>query len=99
LLKDGVLLACIQPQTGRGHAWPDTSVSECDLRDVFKAVLAMMRHAGIDAAALADAATDAGLTTTRARIDALKGSTKGKRTEVCAAEVVTLLYAAIPLLH
>jgi hypothetical protein len=98
LLKDGVGLARVRPQILHGHPWPDTAVPECELRDVLKAVLIVLRHAGVDAVALADSATAAGLPTTRARIDALRGTTPGKRTAVCAAEVMALLYAAIPLL-
>lgn len=36
-----------------------------------------------------------GLPTTRSRIDALRGSTQGKRTEVTAAELVVLLSSVL----
>jgi hypothetical protein len=98
ILKDGRELARVQPRTGAGHPWPDSDVGVADMHDVVKTMLTMLRHAGIDTPALAQSCTDAGLPMTRARIDALRGSTPGKRTAVCEAEVVVLLSAAIPLL-
>lgn len=98
LVKDDAVIADVQPETGRGHPWPDRAVPETDLRDAVKAAVLLLRHAGVDAQALADSMTREGLPTTRSRIDALRGSTPGKRAEVSAAELVTLLYAAIPLL-
>jgi hypothetical protein len=98
IIKDGRELARVQPRTGVGHPWPDREASVADMHDVVKTMLTMFRHAGIDAAMLAQSCTAAGLPMTRARIDALRGSTQGKRTAVCEAEVVCLLSAAIPLL-
>jgi hypothetical protein len=98
IIKDGLELARVQPRTGVGHAWPDRDVGAADMHDVVKTMLTMLRHAGIDAPALAQSCSNAGLPMTRARIDALRGSTPGKRTAVCEAEIVCLLSAAIPLL-
>lgn len=98
IIKDGNTLARVQPRTGVGHPWPDRDVAESDLRDVVKTMLTMLRHAGIDTQTLAQSCTGSGLPMTRARIDALRGSTPGKRTAVCEAEIVCLLSAAIPLL-
>lgn len=98
IIKDEIELARVQPRTGFGHPWPDCDVVVSDMHDVVKTMLTMLRHAGINTPMLAQACTDAGLPMTRARIDALRGSTPGKRTAVCEAEVVVLLSAAIPLL-
>ena len=98
IIKDGSELARVQPRTGVGHPWPDRSIAVSDMHDVVKTLMTMLRHAGIDAVALAQSCTDSGLPMTRARIDALRGSTQGKRTAVCEAEVVVLMSAAIPLL-
>lgn len=95
LWVDGRLVASEQPETLHGHRWPLRDVPECDLRDVLKAIGLLLRDDGWDARELADAMTAFGLLTTRSRIDALKGSTAGKRTEVCAAEIVTMLYAVL----
>ncbi len=65
------------------------------MRDILKAVLILLRDDGWDAREIAQAMSDAGLSTTRARIDALRGSTQGKRTEVIPAELVVLLYAVL----
>jgi hypothetical protein len=69
------------------------------MHDVVKTLMTMLRHAGIDAVALAQSCSETGLPMTRARIDALRGSTPSKRTAVCEAEIVCLLSAAIPLLR
>lgn len=95
LERDGNVLARVQPETMRGHPWPDRDVPECALRDVLKAALQLLRDDGWDTREVADAMTAYGLPTTRARIDALRGSTPGKRTEVSAAELVTMLYAVL----
>jgi len=95
LWKGERLLARVQPQTLVGHPWPDREVPESDLRDVLKSLLLLLRDDGWDARAIADAMTTQGLPTTRGRIDALRGSTQGKRTEVTAAELVTLLDAVL----
>jgi hypothetical protein len=98
IFKDGRELARVQPRTGLGHPWPDNEVSATDLHDVVKTMLTMLRHAGIDTPTLAQSCTEAGLPMTRARIDALRGNTPGKRTAVCPAEIVVLLSASIPLI-
>lgn len=91
----GALVAAVQPETGRGAPWPDRESAECDPRDVFKALLQLLRDDGWDAKQIADAMTQAGLPTTRGRIDALRGSTAGKRTEVTAAELVVAINAVL----
>lgn len=87
------LLSRVIPVSGRGHRWPDGSVPECGLRDVFKALLQLLRRDEWTAKELADALTDNGLPTSRARIDALRGSTKSHRAEVSEAEIVVLIDA------
>lgn len=99
LLKDSVELARVRPRTGIGHPWPDKSVAESNGHDLVKTLITMLRRADIDAQELAQSCTAAGLPMSRARIDALRGSTAGKRTAVCEAEVVCLMSAAIPLLQ
>jgi hypothetical protein len=94
LVKDGRVIAYGRPQLQAGIPWPE-SENTCDLRDVLKALLLLLRHDGWDARELADAMTALGLPTTRARIDALRGSTQGKRTEVTAAEIVVMLSAVL----
>jgi hypothetical protein len=98
IIKDGQELARVQSRTGVGHPWPDRDTNVSDMHDVVKTLMTMLRHAGIDAVALAQSCSETGLPMTRARIDALRGSTPGKRTAACEAEIVCLLSAAIPLL-
>lgn len=93
--KDGRILACGRPQTLKGLPWPDPDFPESNLRDVVKALLLLLRHEGWDARKIAEAMTASGLPTTRARIDALRGSTQGKRTEVTASELVVLISAVL----
>jgi hypothetical protein len=95
LRKDGTLLARVQPETGRGHAWPDAETPECDLRDVLKALLQLLRDDEWTTKEIAEAMTAFGLPTTRGRVDALRGSTQGKRTEVTAAELVVMIYSVL----
>jgi len=95
LWKDGSLLARVHPETLRGHRWPDESAPDADLRDVLKALLLLFRDDDWTAKEIAEAMTAAGLPTTRSRIDALKGSTAGKRTEVMPAELVVMINAVL----
>jgi hypothetical protein len=95
LYKDGVCIARVQPETLLGHPWPDRSANEIDLRDVLKALLQLLRDDEWDAKEIADAMTAYGLPTTRSRIDALRGSTAGKRTEVTPAELTVLITAVL----
>ena len=95
LKKDGHILVSAQPQTLKGLPWPDHDEPECDLRDVVKSLLLLLRHDGWDAKEIAEAMTAHGLPTTRSRIDALRGSTQGKRTEVTAAELVVLISSVL----
>lgn len=88
---DGRILASVEAGRGRSAGWPDQDTAACDLRDVLKNLLLLLRHDGWDAREIADAMTARGLPTTRARIDALRGSTPGKRTEVTPAELVVLI--------
>lgn len=94
LRRDGAVIAEGRPKLKDGIPWPDAE-SACDLRDVFRAALLLLRYDGWDARELAEAMTARGLQTTRARIDALRGSTQGKRTEVTAAEIVVMLSAVL----
>lgn len=93
LWQDNTLLARVRPETGRGHRWPNGQ--ECDLRDVLKALLQLLRDDGWDAKELAAAMTECGLPTSRARIDALRGSSQGHRSEVTPAEIVVMLNAVL----
>ncbi len=95
LWKGADLLARVRPHTLRGHPWPDADVPACDLRDVLKALLQLLRDDDWDAKGIAEAMTQYGLPTTRARIDALRGSSAGKRTEVTEAELVVMLGAIL----
>ncbi|WP_155393704.1 hypothetical protein [Xanthomonas albilineans] len=95
LWKGDQLLARVHPESLVGHPWPDRDVPEVGLRDVLKSLLLLLRDDGWDARAIANAMTERGLPTTRGRIDALRGSTQGKRTEVTAAELVTLIDAVL----
>ncbi|MCC4588775.1 hypothetical protein LL962_16980 [Xanthomonas sp. NCPPB 1067] len=95
LWKGDRLLTRVQPETLVGHPWPDREVPESDLRDVLKVLLLLLRDDGWDTREIADAMTERGLPTTRARIDALRGSTQGKRTQVTAPELVTLIDAVL----
>jgi hypothetical protein len=93
--KNDVLLADIQPATLRGRRWPDRDTPECTLSDVVKALCQLLRSDDWNAAEIADAMTAYGLPTTRSRIDALRSSTQGKRTEVTEAEIVVMLNAVL----
>lgn len=95
LEKDGRVLARVQPETLRGHRWPDTSEPEANWHDVVKAFLLLLRDDNWSSKEVAEAMTSYGLPTSRARIDALRGSTPGKRTEVMPAEVVTMIHAVV----
>ncbi len=95
LWKDGELLSRVQPETLRGHRWPDREVPECTLRDVLKALLQLLRDDDWSTKTIAEAMTAYGLPTTRARVDALRGSTSGKRAEVTTAELVVLISAVL----
>lgn len=93
LWRDNEMLARVQPETIVGHPWPDGP--ECDLREVLKALLQLLRDDGWTTKEIAEAMTEYGLPTTRARVDSLKGSTQGKRTEVTASELTTLIFSVI----
>ena len=95
IYKDGNLLAQVQPRTLVGHPWPDSEVAAADLRDVLKAFLQLMRDDGWTGKEVAQAMTDFGLPTTRSQIDSLKGATDGKRREVTAAEITTMIFAVL----
>lgn len=95
ICKDGRVLADVEARRGYATPWPDAETPECDLRDVLKSLLLLLRHDGWDAREIADAMSAQGLPTTRARIDALRGSTPGKRTEVTPAELTVLLSAIL----
>lgn len=93
LWVDNKRIAQVRPETGRGHRWPDGP--ECDLRDVLKALLQLLRDDGWDVKEIAAAMTEYGLPTTRGRIDALRGSSAGHRSEVTAAELIVMINAVL----
>jgi hypothetical protein len=95
LEKDSRVLARVQPETRRGHRWPDDEAPEATWHDTVKALLLLLRADNWSSKDVAEAMTSYGLPTSRARIDALRGSTPGKRTEVMPAEVVLMIYAIV----
>jgi len=95
LEKDGQILAKVRPKTLYGHPWPDPDAPLPGWHDVVKSICLLLRDDGWDAKEIADAMTELGLPTTRGRIDALRGSTKGKRAQVEPAEVVVMLQAVV----
>lgn len=95
LQKDGKVIASVQPRTREGHPWPDNSTPQPDWHDVVKQLVLLLKDDGWDAKEIAEAMTDLGLPTSRARIDALRGSTPGRRAAVQPAELVVLLQAVL----
>lgn len=91
--KDGVLLASERPNSKFGYPWPDQDVPPCDWNDVMKAIFFLLREDEWDAKEIAEAMSAAGLPTTRSRVDALRGTTQGRRANVIPPEVVVLLHA------
>ena len=98
LLIDWRVAASVQPRTLEGHPWPVRDDHVTDLRDVAKAVLALARAAGVDARALAQAMTDSGLPTTRARLKDISTMEQGRRSATTPAELVAMCYAAVAVL-
>lgn len=98
LLIHGRVVAAVQPRTLEGHPWPVRGDHVTDLRDVAKAVLALARAAGVDAQALAQAMTDSGLPTTRARLKDISTMEQGRRSATTPAELVAMCYAAVAVL-
>lgn len=92
LVKDGRCIATHRIVGGGGARWPDGQ--ECGLRDVMKGIFQLLRDDGWDARQIAEAMTNSGLATSRARVDALRGA-KGHPAELSHAEIVTLLYAVL----
>ena len=97
LLVDGRIVASVHPRTGEGHAWP--LGDDVGLRDVAHAVQMLARAAGVDAAALAEAMSDHGLPTTRARLKSVSTMQDGRRAATSAAELVVMCYAAASVLR
>lgn len=95
LLRDGALIASETPLALKGRPWPDASTPESDWHDVMRQLVLLFRDDGMSASDIAAAMTEAGLPTSRSRIDALRGTKPRKRAEVCPAELVTLLGAVI----
>ncbi|RTB44141.1 hypothetical protein [Pseudomonas aeruginosa] len=95
LEKNGHVLADLRPHMGRGLPWPDSDTFECGLPDVLKALLLLLRHDGWDAKELAEAMTAFGLPTSRSRIDAFRGTTPGKRTELTPADLVVMIHTVL----
>lgn len=98
LMIDGRVVASVRPRTGEGCPWPVSADHIVDLRDVTKAVQQLARVAGVPAAHLADTMTELGLPTAPAHLKSLETQQAGRRTQVCAAEIVALCYAAIHFL-
>lgn len=98
LLIDGRVVASVQPRTLEGHPWPVQTDPAIGLRDAAKAVLALARAAGVDAQAMAQAMTDSGLPTTRARLKDISTIEQGRRSATTPAELVALCYAAVAVL-
>ena len=92
LLKDGRPIATHRIVGGRGARWPNGP--ECGLQDIAKAVIQLLRDDDWDTKQIAEAMTRLGLPTSRARVDAMRGSA-GRSIEMSAAEIVTLIYAAL----
>jgi hypothetical protein len=93
LWSDSTLVAQVRPEIGRGHPWPEGH--DCDLRDVLKALLQLLRDDDWGVKEIAQAMTAFGLPTTRGRIDGLRGSSAGQRSEVTAAELVVMISAVL----
>lgn len=92
LLKDGRLTASHRIVGGCGARWPEGP--ECGLQDIVKAAIQLLRDDGWDTKQIAEAMTKMGLPTSRARVEAMRGSA-GRSIEMSAAEVVTMLYAVL----
>lgn len=92
LLKDGRLIATHRIVGGRGARWPDGP--ECGLQDIVKAAIQLLRDDGWDTKQIAEAMTKLGLPTSRARVEAMRGSA-GRSIEMSAAEIVTMFYAVL----
>jgi hypothetical protein len=95
LWKDNRLLARAEPGARDDHRWPDRDSPVCDLRDVLKALLQLLRDDSWDVKEIAEAMTDHGLPTTRSQIDALRGSSASRRRELIPAELVVLINAVL----
>lgn len=98
LLIDGHVVASVQPRTLDGHPWPVRGDHVTDLRDAAKAIIALARAAGVDAHDLAQAMTDSGLPTTRARLKDISTLEQGRRSATSPAELVAMCYAAVAAL-
>ena len=98
LMVDGQIVASVQPRTLDGHPWPVRGDHVTDLRGAAKAVIALARAAGVDAQALAQAMTDSGLPTTRARLKDISTVERGRRSATTPAELVAMCYAAVAVL-
>ena len=92
LLKNGRVIATHRIVGGRGSDWPDGP--PCGLQDVVKAIMQLLRDDGWDAKQVAEAMTKHGLPTSRARVEAMKGSA-GRSVDLSHAEVVTLINAVL----
>lgn len=99
LMIDGRIVASVQPRTRDGHRWPVQADHVTDLRDLSKAVLMLARSAGVSQHELADALTNHGLLTTRARLKNISTTEKGRRSATCPAELVALCYAAASIVR
>lgn len=90
LLRDGEIVAAHKVTRGRGASWP--LGDPCGLQHIVKQIVLLLREDGWDARKIAEAMTRAGLATSRARVEAMRGSS-GRAIEMCPAEIVTLLHS------
>lgn len=92
LVADGRLVASHRIVGGRGARWP--CGPECGLRDIVKALLQLLRDDDWSVQEIAETMTDYGLPTSRARVDAMRGSA-GRSIDLSAAEVETMIRAVL----
>lgn len=98
LEKDGITIARADVKTGRAMPWPDKREREIDINDVAASLTMLCKHAGIKLTDLAQEMTDAGLPTSRSRLETIKG-TGTRIAGTCPAELVTLIDAAVAILR
>lgn len=95
LLIDNIEMANVEPRTGFGYPWPKNCGPEVGSRDLAAMIVQMLRHAGVDAKALAEEMTNAGLTTWPARLKSISTLEEGRRSFVSQAELVAICSAGI----
>ncbi|OQS33689.1 hypothetical protein [Chromobacterium haemolyticum] len=96
--KDGLTIARENVKTGEAKPWPDKHDREIDINDVAASITLLCKYAGIKPADLAQEMTNAGLPTSRSRIETIK-ATGTRKAGTCPAELVTLIDAAVAILR